>query len=222
MSKGSYQLELELGLAIEEASEVPEDANVIDLWQQFERGMPDLPWREQLRLGGEVLRQLSEICEAKAEVFWEDWQDAHNTDGPVLDGDWLRGLTRQSQELDFSELVQRPGKQAKARPEPIADEDSVVSEVDKDAVLALVDEWHDEERKAEALSVSHDENVSDWISSLATQRSQFPQRLVEIQAHLNRPLIEVWMASLLGGFSVEQRGEFYDTEHVWIRRGDAA
>ena len=118
---------------------MPEEANILELWQQFEVVMTELPWREQLRMGGEVLAQLAEICEAKSEVLWEDWQDANNNDGPVMDGDWLRGLTRQTQEIDFSELVQRSGNRSDSRQGDIADDDSVVGEVDKDVVLALVD-----------------------------------------------------------------------------------
>ena len=37
-------------------------------------------------MGGEVLAQLVEICEAKSEVLWEDRQDANNSCGPVMDG----------------------------------------------------------------------------------------------------------------------------------------
>ena len=101
------QLELDLGDAFEDAADMPEEANILELWQQFEIVMNELPWREQLRIGGEVLAQLAEICEAKSEVLWEDWQDANNSDGPVVDGDWLQGLTRQTQEIDFSKLVRR-------------------------------------------------------------------------------------------------------------------
>ena len=219
MSKVGRQLELDLGLAIEAASAVPEEAKVLALWYQFERVMPELPWREQLRLGGEVLVQLSGICEAKAEVFWEDWQDAHNADGPVLDGDWLRGLTRQSQEIDFSELVQRSGHVRKDQQEEIADKDSVVAEVDKDAVLALVDELEAEVAKAQALSVSHAENISAWLSALSAHTTHSPQRLVDLSQAVELSLIEIWMAALLGSFSLEQRGGFYDTEQVWLERG---
>ena len=75
-----------MGDAFEDATDMPEEANILELWQQFEVVMAELPWREQLRMGGEVLAQLVEICEAKSEVLWEDWQDANNSCGPVMDG----------------------------------------------------------------------------------------------------------------------------------------
>ena len=48
------QLELDLGDAFEDAAEMPEAENILDQWQQFEVVMAELPWREQLRMGGEV------------------------------------------------------------------------------------------------------------------------------------------------------------------------
>lgn len=213
------QLELNLGIALEEAADVPEEVDVLKLWQQFEVIMPELPWRDQLRLGGEVLMQLSGICEAKADVLWEDWQDAHNADGPVLDGDWLRGLTRQTQEIDFSDLVQRAGNATKDRLEVFDDEESVVGEVAKETILALVDELAEEDAKSQALAVFHAENVSAWVAALSSQQGDMAQRLVDLQQQLQMPLVEVWIAALLGGFGLEQRGNFYDTEQVWLDSG---
>ena len=210
------QLELNLEYAFEDAADMPEEANILELWQQFEVVMDELPWREQLRMGGEVLVQLAEICEAKSGVLWDDWQDANNSDGPVMDGDWLRGLTRQTQEIDFSELVQRTGNRLATGQDNVADDDSVVGEVDKEAVLALVDELTLEEAKEKALAVSHSEDVSAWVAAIAAKRSSAPQRLIELQQQLRMPLIEVWMALLLGEFQLEQRGEFYEVEGIWL------
>ncbi|MEM9807485.1 MAG: hypothetical protein AAF959_19650 [Cyanobacteria bacterium P01_D01_bin.56] len=210
------QLELDLGDAFEDAADMPEAANILELWRQFEVVMEELPWREQLRIGGEVLSQLAEICEAKSEVLWDDWQDANNSDGPVMDGDWLRGLTRQTQEISFSNLVQRSGNKEIQEQGESSENDSVVSEVDKQLVLALVDELTLEEVKAKALAVSHAEDISVWVQALSTRKGQEPQKLVDLQSQLNMPLVEVWIAALLGQFTLEQRGNFYETQGIWI------
>ncbi|MEM9806918.1 MAG: hypothetical protein AAF959_16730 [Cyanobacteria bacterium P01_D01_bin.56] len=210
------QLQLDLGDAFDDAAGVPEDANILELWQQFEGVMVKLPWREQLRLGGEVLAQLADICEAKSEILWDDWQDAHNTSGPVLDSDWLKGITRQTQELDFADLVQRSDHVKPVRPEASKEEDSVVEEVEKASLLNLVDALAEEEAKERALAVSHAENVSDWVQSLSSQKAHFPRQLIELQEQLKMPLVEIWIAALLGDFKVEQRGDFYDTQQLWI------
>ena len=210
------QLELNLSDTFEDAADVPEEANILELWQQFEGVMVELPWREQLRLGGEVLAQLATICEAKSEVLWDDWQDAHNSNGPVLDGDWLKGITQQTQELDFTDLVQRSDHAKTDGPEASAEDDSVVEEVEKASLLNLVDALAEEEAKERALAVSHAENVSDWVQSLSSQKAHFPRRLTELQEQLKMPLVEIWIAALLGDFQVEQRGDFYDTQQLWI------
>lgn len=208
------QLELDLGDAFEDAADVPEEANILELWQQFEGVMIKLPWREQLRLGGEVLAQLADICEAKSEILWDDWQDAHNTDGPVLDGDWLKGITRQTQELDFSDLVQHSGYTQRDLLEPVADDESVAGEVDKASVLAFVETLAEEAAKEQALAVAHSENVSAWIERLSSKRVSEPQRLIDLQQQVKMPMVEVWIAALLGDFTLEQRGGFYETEHL--------
>ena len=166
--------------------------------------------------------RLAGLCEAKSDILWEDWQDTHNAEGPVMDGDWLQGLTRQTQELDFSDLVQRSyhtnGDLTGEDREDKADEDSVVGDVEKASVLDMIDALEDTELKRQALAVSHAENVSDWVKSLASTQTQSPQRLVDLQQQLGMPLIEVWIAALLGGFSMEQRGSFYQTQEVWVSR----
>ena len=40
---------------------MPEEANLLDLLQQFEGIVVKLPWQEQMRLNAEVLLQLTEI-----------------------------------------------------------------------------------------------------------------------------------------------------------------
>ena len=211
------QLELNLEVALEEASEVPEDADVLSLWAQFEGDIARLEQRDRLRVAGDILVRLAGICEAKADVLWEDWQDAHNAEGPVMDGDWLQGVTRQTQELDFSELVNRSYHTSNDLPnEDKTDEDSVAGDASKLSVLDMIDALEDADLKSQALAVSHSENVSEWVAAIACQQKKEPQRLVDVQRQLKMPLVEVWIAALLGGFSLEQRGSFYSTDEVWL------
>ena len=214
------QLELNLEVAFEEAAEVPETANVLSLWAQFEGELAGLEQRDRLRVAGDILVQLAGLCEAKADVLWEDWQDAHNAEGPVMDGDWLSGLTRQTQELDFSELVHRSYHTSSEQPNADkTDEDSVAGDVEKLSVLEMIDALDDADLKSQALAVSHAENVSDWVKALSAMQKDSPQRLIDLQQQLQMPLIEVWIAALLGGFPLEQRGSFYQMQEVWVDTG---
>ena len=174
--------------------------------------------RDLLRVAGDVLVQLAGLCEAKADVLWEDWQDAHNAEGPVMGEDWLQGLTRQTQELDFSDLVQRSYRLGDRPDEDKADEDSVVGNVEKTSVLDMIDALEDTDLKKQALAVSYAENVSDWVKAISDGQTDTPQRLVYLQKQLQMPMVEVWIAALLGGFPMEQRGSFYQTQEVWVSR----
>jgi hypothetical protein len=82
----------------------------------------------------------------------------------------------------------------------------------------MLDELDDTDLKSRALAVSHAENVSDWVKAVAGKQRETPQRLVDIQQQLQMPMVEVWIAALLGGFPMEQRGSFYQTQEVWVSR----
>ena len=82
----------------------------------------------------------------------------------------------------------------------------------------MIDSLDDADLKSQSLAVSHAENVSAWVKALAAEPSEVPERLVDIQQRLKMPLIEVWIAALLGGFPMEQRGSFYQTQEVWVSR----
>ena len=64
------QLELNLGAALEEAAEIPEKADVLKLWAQFEGDLAGLEQRDHLRVAGDILVQLAGLCEAKADVLF--------------------------------------------------------------------------------------------------------------------------------------------------------
>ena len=215
------QLELNFKVALEEVLDVPEQADVLALWTEFEQDLSALPQREQLRVAGSVLSELADLCEAKSEVLWEDWQDAHNTEGPMMGDGWLSGLTRQTQELDFSGLVSRSHEKRASAEESLETEESLAGDADKASVLAMLDAMEEVELKEQALAVSHSENVSEWIGAIAAaMQSGEAQRLVDLQGQLKMPLVTVWLAALLGGFAIEQRGGFYATDKVWISTVD--
>ena len=136
-----------------------------------------------------------------------------------MGGDWLQGVTRQTQELDFSGLVNRSYRTgSELSNEDKIDEDSVTGEALKLSVLDMIDALEDADPKNQALAVSHAENVSDWVKALADRQGKSPQRLVDLQKQLRMPLIEVWILALLGGFPIEQRGSFYQTQEVWVSK----
>ncbi|MBD2519753.1 hypothetical protein H6G93_33325 [Nostoc sp. FACHB-973] len=37
------------------------------------------------------------------------------------------------------------------------------------------------------------------------------------QRVLQMPMVEVWLGLLLGGFTLEQRGNFYNSRNIWVK-----
>lgn len=213
------QLELNLELKFETAAYTPEEANLSELWLEFERVMAGLPHQEQLRIGGLVIEQLAGLYQSKANCLLDDWEEAYNEAGPNFPDEWLQGLVRQSQTVDVSTVVRQPHRRLKQLSmDLISVADSLAGEVNKSAVLAMVDEMEALEQKAEALAVAHDENVSAWVEIISAWFAAHPQSLplMELKQWLNMPLVQLWLGLLLGGFGVEQRGDFYEVEQVWV------
>ena len=73
---------------------------------------------------------------------------------------------------------------------------------------------------AYAIALAHDENVSEWGATISVWLDEWGQTvpLLELQRLVEMPLVQVWLGLLLNGFEIEQRGDFYDTEQVWILR----
>jgi hypothetical protein len=72
----------------------------------------------------------------------------------------------------------------------------------------------------QAIALAHDEDVSAWGEAISTRLDEFgqPISLLELQGSIEMPLVQVWLALLLNGIPLEQRGSFYQTEQVWVLR----
>jgi hypothetical protein len=101
-----------------------------------------------------------------------------------------------------------------------------VGVLDQSALLAQLDQRLSEQpgmTEAEAfetaIAVAHGEDVSAWVGAIAQCLTKAGKRgmwLVELQRRLKMPLMQVWLAVLLGGYEVEQRGGFYQRETIWV------
>jgi hypothetical protein len=84
-------------------------------------------------------------------------------------------------------------------------------------------EEHPEMTEAEAfeaaISVAHGEDVSAWVRAIAQVLQQEESRemsLMEVQERSGMPWVTMWLGVLLGGYGLEQRGEFYQRETIWV------
>lgn len=145
----------------------------------------------------------------------QDWEDRHNTEGPVIDDDFLAGLTQQTMHLDISDLCRQPKSRQKLQGFTGVPVESVVGEVSKDAVLEFMDEL--ESGKAVALEASHVEDVGAWVAEIREYLEGVEGAVLfaELVKGLGLPVVAVWLGVLLGGFRVEQQGGFYD-QAIWV------
>ena len=206
--------------ALQAAAAVPTQANLTALWQCFERAMATLPIADQLRLGGEVITQLADLHQAKAQAWLDAWEAIADPQDPQLTADWLQGLVRQSQSLDLSALTAPPLRRRRS-PEPPGPQDSAVGEVAKETLLT----WVDKQAAAmeavramaadpqAAIAMAHAENIGAWVTTLHEWFGHHPHPipLLQLQQQLGWPLVKLWLSLLLGDFALEPMGDdFYD------------
>lgn len=210
-------LESLVGLAgLEEIA--PEQVDLALLWQQWEPVLATLAPYEQLALGGTLIERLAELHHAKAEALFDQWQAVYDPQEPTLEPDWLQGLVRSSQQVSLGELV-APVRRRRSALEPESTEaESLVAAVDKAQVLAMVD---DLEAAQQIGAIAHDESVGVWVGCLQGWFEQYPDpiELRQLQAGLGWPLVQLWLALLLGGFELRPVGQGFYTTAIWVGRG---
>lgn len=202
--------------AIQQAIAVPATANLRHLLHQFEQVLAQLPQTAWLPIAGNLLAQLTDVLAARASYLLEEWEERYNpVEGePILTADLLQQFLRQTMTLNLDGIVDQPDSGQSIRPI-----DSVIGSVDKTNLLEFLDKLEHEQTKDHALAVAHDEDVSAWVNAIAgwMQAECTPEvSLLELQRSLRMPLVEVWLALLLGGYQVEQRGDFYQQDSIWV------
>ncbi|MGI0484163.1 hypothetical protein ACN4EK_01930 [Pantanalinema rosaneae CENA516] len=203
--------------AIQRAIAVPATANLRHLLHQFESVLAQSPETAWLAIAGNLLALLTDVLAARAHYLLEEWEEKyHPVEGePILTTEMLQPFLRQTMTLNLEGMVDQSGGSQSTRPI-----DSVIGSVDKTNLLEFLDRLEHEQTKQQALAVAHDEDVSAWIQAIAQgipgdRASEIS--LLELQRSLQMPLVEVWLALLLGGYHVEQRGDFYQRDSIWIQ-----
>jgi hypothetical protein len=218
----AVQLELDFRSAIALALAEPEAADLQQLWRSLEPELVGLTQKEQLQVAGQALCDLAEVCQRRAELMWVEWQDSHNTEGPIPDQDFLAGLVQKTMFLDISELVRQP-KSRRAAGSVVDGGESVVEEVTKEVALLLAGT---EEEGKEPLSVAvleHDEDIAAWATAVRVwmrRQGLKSAAIAQLQQGTGLSVAMLWLAGLLGeltsGLELEQSGGFYDAAGVAI------
>lgn len=228
MTQGD-QLSLPLWEALQEATTAPDAANVRQLLSVLETALLDLDTLGQLQVASEAITQIVQVFQARSLLAFETLEAMSSDEGPIMPEDAFDRYVRQTMEVDFDPFIEPLASLPRKVPERPAFADtygSVVGELDQAALLQALDEQMHQhpgltevEAFNQAMEIAHDEDVSAWVGAVAQwigEQNISGISLLQLQQSVGMPLIQLWLALLLGGFTIEQRGDFYETDQVWI------
>jgi hypothetical protein len=207
---------------LDEMSVAPPTSTLAPVWKCLDTELENLSTEAQLYTAAEAFYQIADILKSRAESILEDVRAQNDTDGPIISTDIFAGLVRTTMHLDLDDLIEpeipqtfRPhGPHQFSSPTELGD--SVAAPVEKANVLAMLNEVTTLE---DVRNLASDEDVEKWQSAIANHLINVKNEisLTKLQQGLKMPMVEVWLGLLLGGFTLEQRGDFYHNHNVWVK-----
>lgn len=223
------QLELPLWDLLKQATVAPDEADLSQLLDILDESLSHLDTVGQLQVAAEAIAQIVQVFQDRSTLAFEELDAMSSDAGPVMPEDAFNQYVRQTMEVDFEQFIEPLASLPRKSPErqSLPDENrSIVGELDQAALLQALDEQMnqhpgltDAEAFSQAIAIAHDEDVSTWTGAVAQwmgehQIASIP--LIQLQQAIGMPLIQLWLALLLGGYAIEQRGDFYETGQVWV------
>ncbi len=207
---------------LDELSESPPRSSLAPMWECLDAELEKLPLEAQLLTAALAFSQIADILKSRAEVLLQDTRDRNSLLGPIISTDLFAGLVRTTMHLDLDDLIEPETPQTFKPHGPhqfsylTESGDSVAAPVEKANVLAMLDEVTTLEH---VRNLASDEDVPKWQSAIANYLINVKDEisLVKLQRVLQMPMVEVWLGLLLGGFTLEQRGDFYHNHNVWVK-----
>ena len=220
-------LELPLWEVLKEAKIAPDEANLAQLLHALDEALSKLDTVGQLQVGAEAIAQIAQLFCDRSTLAFEELEATNSEEGSVMPTDAFDRYVRQTMEVNFEQFIEPLASLPRKSPQrEVSEGNSVVGELDQAALLQVLDEQMSQEpelTEAEifnrTLALAHDEDVSVWAGAIT--RCMAEQQvaivpLVELQQATGMPLIQLWLALLLGGFTLQQRGEFDETTQIWV------
>ena len=209
---------------------LPEQANLSELMPRVDAALTQLSEEgaqmtdsARLQVAGELLLQVADLCDVRAEALMTGWEETYRD--PIVERSFFTDVVRQTMAVDLSDLME-PAPLRKRRTKPSEKlTGTIVAPIQKETLLLWVDQWEAEANEDEVsqvqqvLAISHEEDVSGWANAISWWMQAAPNcavPLAELCHCLNMPWVEVWLGVLLGGFELEQRGEFYQNL-IWVK-----
>ncbi|MBD2090486.1 hypothetical protein H6F67_11535 [Microcoleus sp. FACHB-1515] len=228
------QLELPLWELLREAAIAPDAADVRQLLNGLDQALCQLDTVGQLQVGAAAIAQIVQVFELRSTLAFEELEATNSEEGPVMPDDAFDRYVRQTMEVDLEQFIEPLESLPRKAPErSIGEGESIVGEIDQAALLQALDQQMRQEPGLteveafnRAIETAHAEDVWAWTEAIEQWMSEHRVvtiPLVQLQAAVRMPLVQMWLTLLLGGFAIEQRGTFYQTEQIWVLgRGEAS
>jgi hypothetical protein len=206
---------------LDEMSEAPLTSSLAPVWDCLDAELENLSTEEQLSTAGVAFTQIADILKSRAELLLQDVHSCNSPDGPMISTDIFAGLVRTTMRLDLEDLIE-PTIAQTFRPHgphqfshTAQNSESVAAPVEKENVLAMLKEVTCVE---DVHKLAGDEDVGRWLGAIGLYLAQTKDEitLAKLQRGLKMPMVEVWLGLLLGGFPLEQRGDFYSSHDIWV------
>jgi hypothetical protein len=210
---------------LDDMSFAPPTSSLAPVWDCLDAELENLPLEAQLSTAALAFSQIADILKSRAEVLLQDTRSSNSLLGPIVSTDLFAGLVRTTMHLDLDDLIEPSVPQAFKPHGPhqfsniAQNSDSVVAPVEKANVLAMLNEVTSLE---DIHKLAGDEDVQKWQGTIANYLINVKDEisLVKLQRMLEMPMVEVWLGLLLGGFTLEQRGDFYHNQNVWVKSSE--
>jgi hypothetical protein len=215
------QLKLDLWDVLSTARQTPEDANLPMVFKLLDLTLVDLDTRSQLRVAGEAVCQITDLFCDRSNFLFEELHSRAVKGEPIMADDAFDRYVRQSMVVDFDQFIEPLQSLPRKAPEYTENGNSIASAIDKEVLIQTLEQkslLSFEEEFEQAISTAHTENISAWIEAIAQciTNNSHPICLKDLQKTLKLPIVEIWLGLLLGDFKLEQRGNFYDSNEIWI------
>ena len=215
------QLELDLWDVLSIARQTPEDANLPRVFELLDLTLVELDTRSQLRIAGEAVGLIADLFCDRSNFLFEELHSRAVKGEPIMADDAFDRYVRQSMVVDFDQFIEPLPSLPRKILEQTKHGNSTVGAIDKEVLIQALEQQSllsFEDELELAISTAHAEDVSSWIDaiSLCIANNFSPMRLIDLKAALPLPIVETWLGLLFGDFKLEQRGEFYCTEEIWI------
>lgn len=217
-------LDQDLWQELKDALALPQTADLKRLCHLFDWAIAQLPENQQLDAAGKAIEQIAAVYVLKADwlmATWEVTDEALAPSLPVLATEAIEVWIRQSMLIDLDAFVEQPISKRRQREQKSCPTDSIAAVVDQASVLEMIAQMKAEPNPEQMIRrLAGEEDPAKWSAAIMQWLQEYvPEDFVclpDLCSGLDMPWVEVLLGLLLGGFVLEQRGDFYSNSDVWV------